>query len=84
LLLSWEEDDLGVSREIKCLRHVLRDRFHFQVEDYRIPSVKPDKALTRRILDFLDLDGKDTLLIVYYGGHARKAMHSNEAPIWFA
>jgi hypothetical protein len=84
LLLSWEADDLGVGEEIKGLRHVFRDRFNFQVQLYQIPSLKPDKELKRRVLDFLDLDSKDTLLIVYYGGHAKRGLHSSDSPIWFA
>ncbi|TVY67519.1 hypothetical protein LSUE1_G007091 [Lachnellula suecica] len=84
LLLSWEADDLGVEDEIKGLHHVFRDRFNFQVHSYEISSIKPDKALKRRVLDFLDLDGKDTILIVYYGGHARRGLHSNDSPTWFA
>jgi hypothetical protein len=46
--------------------------------------MKPDKALKRRMLEFLDEDGEETLLILYYGGHAKKSVQSNEAPIWFA
>jgi hypothetical protein len=84
LLLSWEADDLGVEAEIQPLRRVLEDRYHFGVQDYKIPSIKPDKALKKRIFDFLDEDDKDTLLIVYYAGHARGALQSNEASLWFA
>jgi hypothetical protein len=84
LLLSWQTDDLRVEGEIVGLQHVFRDRFNFQVESYQIPSLKPDKALKRRVLEFLDFDGKDTLLVVYYGGHARRGLHSNDSPIWFA
>jgi len=84
LLLLWEADDLGVKEEIKTLRHVFRDRFNFEIQSYEIPSTKPDKALKRRIFDFLDFDKNDKLLIVYYGGHARMGLHSNDSPIWFA
>jgi hypothetical protein len=84
LLLSWQADDLGVEAEIQPLRRVFEDRYHFSVQDYKIPSVKPDKALKKRIYDFLDEDDKDTLLIVYYAGHARCALQSNEASLWFA
>ena len=84
LLLSWVDDGLGVIREIKALRHVFKDMHNFQVQEYSIPSSKPDKALKRRVSDFLDIDAKDNLLIIYYGGHARRALQSNEASLWFA
>jgi hypothetical protein len=83
LLLSWVDDDLGVAREIRGLRHVFRDMYNFQVQEYQIPSLKPDRALKRRVSNFLDIDGNDTLLILYYGGHARRAQQSNEASLWF-
>jgi hypothetical protein len=84
LLLSWVDDDLGVLREIKGLRRVFKEMYKFQVQEYQIPSLKPDKALKRRVSDFLDIDAKDNLLIIYYGGHARRALQSNEASLWFA
>jgi len=84
LLLSWEADDLEVYLEIDPLRRVLEDRYHFNVQDYKIPSLKPDKALKKRIYDFLEKKDEDTLLIVYYAGHARSALQSNEASLWCA
>jgi hypothetical protein len=57
------------------------------VETYNIPEARPEKALNRCILEFLDYDeenGDETLLIVYYAGHARRIYDSNEPPIWFA
>ena len=84
LLLSWKKDDLGVAKEIKALRHVFQDRYQFKVQEYEIPSSKPDGALKRRISDFMDLDAKNTLLILYYGGHARRTIQSSEASLWFA
>jgi hypothetical protein len=84
VLLSWEADDLKVDQEIDPLRAVLADRYHFRVQEYKIPSVKPDKALKKRIFDFLEEEDSGTLLIVYYAGHARAALQSNEASLWFA
>lgn len=82
LLLSWVDDDLGVAPEIRGLRNVFKELYNFDVQEYQIPSLKPDRALKRRVNDFLDFDCKDDLLIVYYGGHARRALQSNEAPLW--
>jgi hypothetical protein len=84
LLLSWEDDDLGVSAEIEPLKRLFKERYYFSVEEYKIPSIKPDPALTRRVLKFLDHDDKETLLILYYGGHARPALQSNEGSLWVA
>jgi hypothetical protein len=84
LLLSWLDDDLGVEREIKGLRHVFRDIYKFTVHEYRIPSGKPDMSLKRTMCQFLsEFDEKETLLIVYYGGHARRGLQSNEGSLWF-
>ena len=84
LLISWKDDDLGVAKEVEKLQNVFNDLYHYDVEVYQIPSVKPDKALKRRILEFLDGDGEETLLILYYAGHAKKSLQLNEAPIWLA
>ncbi len=83
LFLRWESDDLGVVTESNELQHVFQDLYHYQVESYKIPDERPDTSLKRRILQFLENDGKDTLLIVYYAGHAKKNQ-SNTAPTWYA
>jgi hypothetical protein len=84
LTLRWEDDDLGVVTELNALDHVFADLYHYEVQTYSIPSEKPDKAIKRRILDFLEHDGLETLLILYYAGHAISSVQVNEAPIWFA
>lgn len=87
LLLRWEADDLGVLSEIQDLEHVFKDMYNYTVETYDIPNIKPEKALSRQMLEFLDHDeenGEETLLVVYYGGHARRVPDSNEPPIWYA
>ncbi|PVH71184.1 hypothetical protein DL98DRAFT_660783 [Cadophora sp. DSE1049] len=84
LLLKWEDDDLGVETELKDLGHVFSDLFHYGVDVFDIPSEKPDKALKRRVFDFLENDGEETLLILYYAGHARSSIQANEAPVWIA
>jgi hypothetical protein len=84
LLLSWEDDDLGVQTEIDELRKVFNETYHFEVQEYKIPSTKPSRNVNTRVREFLDLESKDTLLIVYYAGHAKRGQQSNEASIWFA
>jgi len=86
LLLSWEDDDLGVVSEVNALKDVLADLYHYNVQTYKIPSIKPKRALDARLEDFLrkaeEEGGQETLLIVYYGGHATRIPRSNDFPIW--
>lgn len=86
LLISWVDDDLGVWQEIVTLRTVFEERYHFQVEEYKIPNThQPDRALKSIVIDFLNShDGQGSLLIVYYAGHARRAPEANAAPLWCA
>jgi hypothetical protein len=83
LFLRWESDDLGVITESNDLQHVFQDLYHYQVESYNIPDERPDASLKRHILQFLENDAKDTLLIVYYAGHAKRHQ-SNTGPTWHA
>ena len=84
LLLSWEEDDLGVIKENERLRCVVKYTYQYSIESYEIPSRKPDAALKRRVLEFMDDDVEDILMIVYYGGHARRGNQTSEGPLWVA
>ncbi|KAE9371524.1 hypothetical protein N431DRAFT_304521, partial [Stipitochalara longipes BDJ] len=84
LLLSWEDDDLGVWTEIDTLRKVFKDMYHFAVTTFEIPSLKPNMEVHKCIMNFLENDTKDTLRIVYYGGHGRGVQYSTEPSIWFA
>jgi Caspase domain len=87
LLIRWEDDDLGVVTEVQELKHVFQHIYNYSVETYDIPSVMPQRTLNRRIQEFLKYDernGDETLLIVYYAGHASRVPDSNEPPLWFA
>ena len=69
-LLSWEEDNLGVKEEIFELEIVLKQGYKDETEHWRIPSARSHNSLAKRLSNFLDLyEKKDSLLIVYYGGH---------------
>ena len=83
LFLRWTSDDLGVVTESNDLQVVFQDLYHYQVESYKIPDERPDTALKRRLLKFLEKDAEDTLLIIYYAGHA-KTHQSDTAPVWHA
>lgn len=84
LLLSWEDDDLGVHTEINTLQQVFQDMYHFSVTKFMIPSLKPVIEVHKCIMKFLENDAKNILRIVYYGGHGRGVQYSTEPPIWFA
>jgi hypothetical protein len=84
LLLSWEDDSLGVRKESQELRTVFTTFYNFEVEDYEIPSDMPGQSINRRILDFLRHSTPSNLFIVYYAGHARPSHQTTEPPIWAA
>jgi hypothetical protein len=84
LLVSWEADDLGVIKEVRALEHVFRDFYRYDVSTYLITSHHPDRALTRRVIEFVDSAMKDTLLIFYYAGHASMNPNRLESVIWSA
>ena len=84
LLLSWEDDNLGVEHEIRRLGHVFSHLYHFDAQIFKIPRRTPGKATTSRISSFLENDGIENLLIVYYAGHARLSKQTNEPAIWTA
>lgn len=69
VLVSWEEDNLGVISEVVELRDVFRHTYFYDADEWRIPSTHSYKALRRRMSKFLDeFEDKENLLIIYYGG----------------
>ncbi|KAF8853387.1 hypothetical protein BDZ45DRAFT_694290 [Acephala macrosclerotiorum] len=84
LLLSWEDDNLGVYQEMHRLEYVFSNLYRFDVQSFKIPCKTAGKATTSRILSFLEEDGPETLFVVYYAGHARLSPRSSEPPIWSA
>ena len=84
LLLSWEDDNLGVEQEIKRLGHVFSNLYQFDVREFRIPRKTPGRATISQVSTFLGMDAHDTLFIVYYAAHARLSHQTNEPPIWAA
>ena len=81
LLLSWEDDSLGVAKEISELDDVLRQAYNYRTEQWRIPGERSHNALATRLTAFLgDYETKDNLLIVYYGGHG--CMNDNRQCVW--
>ena len=81
LLLSWKDDDLGVIEEVTELQDVLGNDYAFYVETWEIPTAKAHNSLATKLLDFINAhEGKDNLLIVYYGGHGR--MDDDRQSVW--
>ena len=82
LLLSWEDDNLGVIKEVLELENVFRQVYFYDVEVWKIPSDHSFKALRTQVNRFLELfEDKDNLLIVYYGGRtyiSTKRPHSQD------
>ncbi|KAI4128143.1 MAG: hypothetical protein LQ338_002880 [Usnochroma carphineum] len=81
LLLSWENDDLGVATEVDELDEIFRDVYRYQTDQWRIPSNKSHNALVRRIMQALEkAESVDELLVVYYGGHGY--MNEDRQCVW--
>ena len=70
LLLRWEDDNLGTEIELKDLEEVFRDVYHYNTEQYLIPSNDSTIQLEYKLNDFRRThDNGTNLLIIYYGGH---------------
>ncbi|KAL8645746.1 MAG: hypothetical protein Q9226_007162 [Calogaya cf. arnoldii] len=83
LLLSWEDDDLGVVGEIDDLEAVFRDIYRYRVERWKIPSTTSHNSLVDRIMHALrDFESNDKLFITYYGGHG--FMNDDRQCVWLS
>ncbi|KAJ2987117.1 hypothetical protein NUW58_g2778 [Xylaria curta] len=72
LLLHWDSDDLFVLPELEDLEICLQQDYNFETERFTIPSSNAHLDLMLKIGAMIkDHESTDTLLIVYYGGHAR-------------
>ena len=81
LLLSWEDDNLGVINEVVELDDVFRNTYHYQTETWKIPSTRSHNSLAAKIVKFLDdYESQDNLLITYYGGHGE--MNDDRQCVW--
>lgn len=84
LMLYWKDDDLGVASEIRDLASIFIKTFHYLVESWEIPSEKPTRCIQERMNKFLKYDSLESLLIVYYAGHAIQNEQCSEPPIWIS
>jgi hypothetical protein len=72
LLLYWDSDDLFVLPELEDLETCLQQDYNFETERFTIPSGNAHLDLMLKIGAMIkEHESNDTLLIVYYGGHAR-------------
>lgn len=72
LLLHWDSDDLFVLPEVEDLERCFREDYNFETEMFTIPSGNAHLDLMLKVGALIkDHESTDTLLIVYYGGHAK-------------
>lgn len=75
LVLSWQDEDpnLPVSLEISRLVDVFRNVYHFEVDEWKIPSQNSHFFVNQKIMGFVAPapNDKEHLKIVYYAGHGR-------------
>lgn len=83
LLLCWEEDDLGVRKEVRDLEATFKELYTYDTEIWSIGSEKPDRELKKKVIGFVQQwEGVDRLLIVYYAGHAIPNQNPAASPMW--
>ena len=81
LLLSWQDDSLGVATEVSELQNVFSHVYRFSTRSWRIPSTGSHNRLAQEMIGFIsDHDTDESLLIVYYGGHG--GMDDERRCIW--
>jgi len=85
LLLSWEDDDIGVADEISALGDMFRHDFNYAVWPYKIPSQDAETSLNFTIARFVSSFGReDSLIVVYYGGHGGPKVATKSPCTWAA
>ena len=83
LLVSWEDDDLGVVKEVDELGQLLSRVYFYPVEKWKIPSQGSWSALDDKVRAVAkELVVTPSLLIFYYAGHARPRGQLGSYPVW--
>ena len=81
LMLSWAESfgDLKTKEEVGRLRSTFEKTFNYNIQIQYLDTTVLQRLQVRVnsiVANFVDAhDGPNTLLIVYYAGHARPAKH---------
>ncbi|KAK0129408.1 hypothetical protein ONS95_001332 [Cadophora gregata] len=69
LMMSWDEGNPCSWADIHRLRCVFSDLYHFEVEDFRIPTGYTADLVKSTLASFIrENDGKNNLMIVYHAG----------------
>ena len=72
LMLHWKSDDLFVLPELEDLEKCFREHYNYETDIFSIPSENAHLELMLKIGDLVKQhEADDTLLVVYYAGHAR-------------
>lgn len=83
LLLSWDEDDSALRQSISDLGQTFRDLYKFAVKECRIPSDSTRyMKIIKEVESFVGDGRKGGLLIMYYGGNARRSFSGD--PVWMS
>ena len=79
LLLYWDEDDLGVEKEVRKVKELFEGTFRFGTRVYQIPSQQSTSSLNIELCQFIMSHslGRRSLIILYYAGHADDAESSS-------
>jgi hypothetical protein len=78
LLVQWQSDDLDVYRELKTLKKVFTQLYHYEVSKFFIPDELPFRSLGEAVIRFIGDDSPETLLIFYYSGHGILQPYRND------
>lgn len=81
LMLYWENGREVFKDQVRELAVEFR-RFNYHVNTWHIPSARPWRSLSKRLLDFLKTDQRARLLIIYYGGHGQNNEDKHNVWLW--
>ncbi|PVH75191.1 hypothetical protein DL98DRAFT_602178 [Cadophora sp. DSE1049] len=84
LLMRWEEDNLGVEEELLRLKTVFSRLYRYDVECFEIPSQSPARVTVSKVASLIAECGVDSLIVIYYGGHAALSQQRNCPAVWAA
>jgi hypothetical protein len=72
LLVHWASDDSFVLPELEDLDKCLKEDYGYETEIFAIPSAESHLELAMKVATMVkEHNSKDTLLMIYYGGHVR-------------
>ena len=79
LMLSWNDNDTSIQKDMKDLQRVLEERFGFRTECLVISNVqRSNSSLEHEIfMGIRSHDAEDGLTIVYYGGSSNVSIARN-------